>query len=268
MRLCLCVAGVRKLDFICSFSVHNVGHNHPHVVNSIVQAVTNERPAILHCCYVPEIAGNLAQMLVERANVTGACLNKVLFVNSGTESIETAIKFSRSHTRRGAILYVQTAFHGLTCGALSLNTSTYWTENFGPLLKDVTAICLNDIAALRRELSSGKYAAFIMEPILAEAGLYPPSREFLVAAQELCRANGTMLVFDEVQTGMYRTGTFLLFHQYEGIYPDMVCMAKALSGGLLPVGCLLMSDAIYNSVIHSTKKSFVQVPTVHVLKFY
>jgi ornithine--oxo-acid transaminase len=205
--------------------------------------------------------GNLARMLIERAVVTGACLSKVLFVNSGTEGVEAAVKFSRAYTRRDNILYMKTAFHGLTCGALSLSTSSYWYEDFGPLLKNVCPISLNDIEALEKELQTKTYAAFVMEPLLAEAGLLSPTLDFVMKAQRLCRKYGTLHVFDEVQTGMYRTGTFLHFQQFPGCAPDMVVMAKALSGGLVPVGCVLMTDAVYNTVIHSTKKSFVQFST-------
>ena len=170
------------------------------------------------------------------------------------------IKFSRAQTSRPGVLYRSGAFHGLTCGALSLMDNGFWTEGFGPLLPETRAVPFGDIDTLAAELATRRYAAFVVEPIQAEAGVRVPSREYLQAAQALCRRYGTLFVVDEVQTGLYRTGAFLA-SQHFGIEPDMVVLAKALSGGLIPVGAVLMSDEIYASVYTSFKRAIVHTST-------
>jgi ornithine--oxo-acid transaminase len=170
------------------------------------------------------------------------------------------IKFARAHTRRPGILFAAGGFHGLTCGALSLMDNPFWTDGFGPLLPETKAVPFQDLGALERALASGRYAAFVLEPIQAEAGVVVPSATYLRDAQALCRRHGTLFVVDEVQTGLYRTGTFLAAEQF-GLDPDMVVVAKALSGGLVPVGAVLMSDEVYASVYTSFKRAIVHTST-------
>jgi len=187
--------------------------------------------------HVPELAGELARRLSERA---GGRLSRAFFCSSGSEGVEAAIKFSRAHTRRAGMIYAEGAFHGLTCGALSLMSDPFWRAGFGPLLADMEAVAFDDIDSLERKLASKRFAAFIVEPIQSEAGIRVPDPSYLKTAQEVCRRYGTLLVLDEVQTGMYRTGSFLAAHHF-GVDPDMVVMAKALSGGLIPCGAVRCS---------------------------
>lgn len=187
-------------------------------------------------------------------------MTKASFCSSGSEGVEAAIKFSRAFTKRNGLLYCGGAFHGLTCGALSLMGSDFWKEGFGPLLQDTAAVPFGSIAPLEEKLATKKFAAFIVEPIQAEAGIVIPPQDYLKEAQALCRKYGTLLVLDEVQTGMYRTGPFLASHHL-GIEPDMVVLAKALSGGLVPVGATLMTDGIYDAVFTSLKRSIVHTST-------
>jgi ornithine--oxo-acid transaminase len=130
--------------------------------------------------HVPELAGELAERLCTRA---GGILTKVFFASSGSEGIEGAIKFSRARTRRPGILYCSGAFHGLTCGALSLMDNGFWTDGFGPLLPETTPVPFTNAEALATELATQRYAAFVVEPIQAEAGVLVPSREYLQTAQ-------------------------------------------------------------------------------------
>jgi ornithine--oxo-acid transaminase len=206
---------------------------------------------------VEERAGELAEKLCQRA---GGGLRKVFFASSGSEGVEAAIKFSRAHTGRAGLLYAHGAFHGLTCGALSLMGDAFWREGFGPLLPETEAVPFDDVEALERKLSSKRFAAFIAEPIQSEAGIRVPAPEYLRAAKSLCRRYGTLLVLDEVQTGMYRTGHFLAAHLY-GVQPDMVVLAKAMSGGLVPVSAVLMTDAIYDSVYGSLRRAIIHTST-------
>jgi ornithine--oxo-acid transaminase len=187
-------------------------------------------------------------------------LTKVFFPSSGSEGVEAAIKFSRAHTKREGLLYAQGAFHGLTCGALSLMGDKFWREGFGPMLAGCDEIPFGDLAALEQKLKTKRYAAYFVEPVQAEAGIRIPDADYLRSAQALCRRYGTLFVLDEVQTGMYRTGTFLAARHFN-VDADIVVMAKALSGGLIPSGAVLMRDDIYASVYGSLKRSIVHTST-------
>jgi ornithine--oxo-acid transaminase len=248
--------GRRVLDFLSGYCVHNIGHNHPDVVRALQAELERCGPAMIQT-HVADLAGELAEKLCMRG---GGRLAKVFFASSGSEGVEAAIKFARAHTRRAGVLSAEHAFHGLTCGALSLMSDKFWREGFGPLLADTAAIPFGDLRALQRALKSKRFAAFIVEPIQSEAGVCVPDREYLRAAESLCRRFGTLFVLDEVQTGMYRTGPFLAAH-YFGVEPDMVILAKAMSGGLVPCGAVLMSDAVYRSVYSSLPRAFVHTST-------
>jgi ornithine--oxo-acid transaminase len=244
--------GMCVLDFLSGYCVHNVGHNHPDVVRALQYELERCGPAMIQT-HVADLAGELAEKLCERA---GGRLARAFFASSGSEGVEAAIKFARAHMRRAGILSAEHAFHGLTCGALSLMSDKFWSEGFGPLLPDTAAIPFGDLAVLERELKTKRFAAFIVEPIQSEAGVCVPDREYLRTAESLCRRYGTLFVLDEVQTGMYRTGPFLAAHRF-GVEPDMVVMAKAMSGGLVPCAAVLMSDAVCNSVYSSLPRAFV-----------
>ena len=248
--------GRRILDFLSGYCVHNVGHNHPAVISALHDELDLTGPAMVQT-HVPEQAADLAEKLCQRA---GGRLTKVFFASSGSEGIEAAIKFSRAHTRRDGLLYAHGAFHGLTCGALSIMGDSFWREGFGPLLPETEAVPFDDVDALERKLARRSFAALIVEPIQSEAGIRMPAPEYLRVAESLCRRYGTLLVLDEVQTGMYRTGHFLAAHRY-GVQPDMVVLAKALSGGLVPVSAVLMTDAIYDSVYGSLRRAIIHTST-------
>ena len=248
--------GRRILDFLSGYCVHNTGHNHPAIIAALKQELDRYGPVMLQS-HVPELAGELAERLCRGA---GGRLGKVFFCSSGSEGIEAVIKFSRAHTRRPGLLYTDGAFHGLTCGALSLMGDTFWRDGFGPLLPGAESVPFGNLDALERKLASRKFAAYIVEPVQGEAGIRIHEPGYLHAAQSLCRRYGTLFVADEVQTGLYRTGKFLASHHFE-IDPDMVVLAKALSGGLVPAGAVLMSDAVYESVYDSLKRSIVHTST-------
>jgi len=248
--------GRRIVDFLSGYCVHNTGHNHPAIVDALKNELDKSGPVMLQS-NVPELAGELAERLCKLA---GGGLTKVFFASSGSEGVETAIKFSRAHTGRIGLLSCDRAFHGLTCGALSLMNGEYWRKGFGPLLPDTAVVPFGDLASLDRELSTQRYAAFFVEPIQAEGGIRVPDPHYLKSAQALCRRHGTLLVADEVQTGMFRTGPFLASHHFS-ITPDIVVLAKALSGGLVPVSAILMSDDIHKSVFSSFKRSIVHAST-------
>jgi ornithine--oxo-acid transaminase len=248
--------GRRILDFLSGYCVHNLGHNHPAILNALKDELDRHGPAMLQS-HVPELAGELADKLCWRA---GGRVNKVFFCSSGSEGVEAAIKFSRAHTRRSGLLYTGGAFHGLTCGALSLMGDDFWRASFGPLLPDTEAVPFGDSDALAGKLATRRFAAFIVEPLQGEGGVRIPEAGYFEKVQALCRRYGTLFVVDEVQTAFYRTGRFLASHHYN-IEPDMVILAKALSGGLVPSAALLMSDHVYDSVYGALARAIVHTST-------
>ncbi len=248
--------GRRVLDYLSGYCVHNIGHNHPYVIQALKEEMDRCGPAMLQS-HVPELAGELARRLCDLA---GGELRKVFFGSSGSEGVEAAIKFARAATRRAGLLCAKSSFHGLTTGALSLMTDPFWRSGFEPLLQDTAAVAFGDLSALERELSTKRFAAFIVEPLQSEAGINLAPDGYLQGAQELCRRTGTLFVLDEVQTGMFRTGPFLAGH-HARVSPDIVVLAKALSGGLMPVSATLMTDAVYESVYSSLRRAIVHTST-------
>ena len=260
------------LDFLSGYCVHNAGHNHPRIVAALHDELDRQGPGMLQS-HVANHAGELARRLCMLANESGGAgrldgtragaggrLRKVFFACSGSEGVEAAIKFARAHTGRGAMLAADNGFHGLTLGALSLMPEGLWKDRFGPFLPGVTRVPFNDLDALRQALATRQYAAFITEPVQSEAGIRIPSADYLREAGALCRRYGTLFVLDEVQTGMFRTGPFLAGHHF-GADPDMVVLAKAMSGGLIPCSAVLMTDDIYDSVYGSLQNSISHTST-------
>ena len=186
-------------------------------------------------------------------------LDKVFFANSGTEAVEAAIKFARAATRRSGIIHCEHSFHGLTYGALSLNGDAVFRSGFEPLLPDCSAVPFNDLAALERALASRNAAAFIVEPIQGK-GVNLPDDGYLQEAAALCRRHGTLFIADEIQTGLGRTGRFLAVEHW-GVEPDMVLIAKALSGGHVPVGAVLTRKRIYDKIFDRMDRAVVHGST-------
>lgn len=244
------------LDFLSGYCVYNAGHNHPSILSALHRELDSHGPSMLQS-HVAATAGELAEKLCSRA---GGRLRKAYFCSSGSEGVETAIKFSRAHTGRNGLLAARGAFHGLTCGALALMDHAFWSDGFGPLIPGVEFVPFGDLQALEAQLATKKHAALILEPIQGEGGIVLPPDGYLQTAQALCRKYGTLFVMDEVQTGLGRTGRFLAGHHY-GIDPDIVILAKALSGGLVPSGAVLMTDGIYDSVYHSLRRAIVHTST-------
>lgn len=249
-------SGETVLDFLSGYCVHNLGHNHPKVISALHDELDRCGPAMLQS-HVPELAGVLAEKL---CTLAGGRLSKVFFCSSGSEGVEAVIKFARAHTGRSGLLYCNGAFHGLTCGALSLMADSSWAQDFGPLLPGAECVPFNDLQELENRLATRQVAAFVVEPVQSEAGIRVPDPEYLQGAQALCHRYGSLFVLDEVQTGMYRTGPFLAAQHYQ-VDPDMVVLAKALSGGLIPCGAVLMTDAIYRSIYSSLSRALVHTST-------
>jgi len=215
--------GRRIVDFLSGYCVHNAGHNHPAIIGALKDELDRSGPAMLQS-HVPELAGELAQRLCRSA---GGRMSKVFFCSSGSEAVEAAIKFSRAHTGRPGLLYARGAFHGLTCGALSLMGDDFWREGFGPLLPDTTAVPFGDLAALERELATKRYAAFIVEPIQAEAGIRLPPTGYLEGAQALARKYGALLVLDEATSALDEDAEAAILTSIAADYPGMTVVVVA-----------------------------------------
>jgi ornithine--oxo-acid transaminase len=241
--------GERYLDLFGGYGVFAVGRNHPDVIAAIEQLLA-ARTGNLPQLGVTLLSGVLAEQLLARAPASVAAM---VPANTGTESIEAAIKIARAATGRGRILYADHAFHGLTLGSLSLNGGTEFREGFGPLLPGCDPVGFGDLDALARELERGDVAAFIVEPIQGK-GVNVPASDYLPGAQRLCREAGALFVCDEVQTGIGRTGRFLALEHW-GLEPDMVCVAKALSGGYVPIGAVLVSRAAFERVFDGMERA-------------
>lgn len=251
--------GNRYLDLLSGYGVFQLGRSHPAVKRALAEALELDRPNLVQMdC--PLLAGLLAERLAERARASFPEMGEVavFFTNSGAESVEAALKFARAATGRPRFLYLEGAFHGLTLGALSLNGSAHFREGFEPLLSS-TAVPLNDLAALERELERGDVAAFLVEPVQGKT-VRLPEPDYLPEAQRLCRAHGALFVLDEVQTGLGRTGRFFAGEHW-GLSPDLVAVSKALSGGYVPVGALLARRAHHRKVFSTLERSVVHSNT-------
>ncbi|MEZ0066252.1 ornithine--oxo-acid transaminase [Streptacidiphilus sp. MAP12-20] len=238
------------LDMLAGFGIFALGRHHP-VVRQAVRQVMDLELADLTRFDCQPLPGLLAEKLLSYA----PHLDRVFFGNSGTEAVETALKFARYATGKPRVLFCDHAFHGLTTGSLSVNGEDGFRKGFAPLLPD-TAIPLGDLGALERELKKGDVAALIVEPIQGKGVLAAPDG-YLRAAQELLHKHKALLIADEVQTGLGRTGDFFAYQHEAGVEPDLVCVAKALSGGYVPVGATLGKEWIFEKVYSSMDRVLV-----------
>jgi ornithine--oxo-acid transaminase len=241
--------GERYLDLFGGYGVFALGRNHPEAiaaVEQVLQAHTGNLPQL----GVTLLNGVLAEQLLARAP---ASVGAMVPANTGTEAVEAAIKIARAATGRARILYADHAFHGLTLGSLSLNGNAEFRDGFGPLLADCEPLPWGDLDALEQALARENVAALVLEPIQGKGVNLPPAG-YLQGAQALCRQAGALFVCDEVQTGVGRTGRFLAGERWE-LEPDLICLAKALSGGLVPIGAVLVSRAAFERVFDGMERA-------------
>jgi len=237
------IEGNRYLDFLTGLAVNSLGHNHP----AIVHAVQEQAKEIIHTSNIYWIPNQVA--LAERL-VKYSFADKVFFCNSGAEANESAFKLARKYAKKnfGAhkfeVVSLENSFHGRTLATLTLTGQTKYQEGFDPLPVGCSYAALNDIDALRSKVDENTAAVFI-EPIQGEGGVIPASIEFLQAARDLCDQYGALLIFDEVQCGVGRTGK-LFAYEWSGVIPDIMTLAKALGGGV-PIGAMLATDKVANA---------------------
>lgn len=234
-------SGKKYLDFIAGVAVSNLGHGHPTVVKAIKEQVDKHLHVMVYGEYRQSAPERLAQMLTDRLP---ASLDTVYFTNSGAESVEGALKLAKRHTGRSGLVAFRGAYHGSTHGALSVSGSEAKKRAFRPLLPEVRLLDFNVSEQL--EAIDHNTAAVIIEPIQGDAGVRLPSQNFLEALRRKCDQQGALLIFDEIQTGMGRTGRLFAFEHY-GVVPDILCTAKALGGGM-PLGAFISGRAVMQSL--------------------
>jgi putrescine aminotransferase len=246
--------GNEYLDFVGGYGSVNLGHNHPRLLEAlrrveqvpkIVQVSLQQLPAAL--------AHNLAQ-------VAPGQLTRCFFCNSGAEAVEGALKIARAATGRPGFISCERGFHGKTFGALSVSGRAKYKTPYEPLLPGCTLIPFGDLEALENALKTRDAAAFIVEPIQGEGGVILPPPGYLRAARELCARYGTLFIADEVQTGLGRTGA-LFGCEPEGVEPDILCLSKALGGGMVPVGAYLTTEEIWKKAYGSFDTSLLHTST-------
>lgn len=247
--------GNRYLDFLSGYGVFSIGRNHPKLKTVLKDALDTDAPNMVQMD-APLLAGLLAEKLLEKFH---SGIDTIFFTNSGTEANEGAIKFAKCSTKRERILFLDHAFHGLTNGSLSVNGNAEFRKGFGGLLPECIAIPFGDISALEAELKKENVAAFIYEAIQGKGVLIPPDG-FLEKAEKLCQKYGTLTIADEVQSGLGRTGKWFAFEHF-GLTPDIVTVAKALSGGFVPVGAICYRKSIYNDVYNGMERCVVHSNT-------
>ena len=242
--------GREFLDCLGGYGTMSLGHSHPKIVAAC-------KAQLDKMAFSSRVLFNAPQaMLAKRlAEVTPGELHYTFFCNSGAEAAEAAIKFARIHTKRKKLVSAKGAYHGKTIGALSVSGRDKYKTPFGPLVKDVENVEFNDIAALEAAIDCDT-AAFLIEPVQGEGGIYSASNEYLQAARQICDDKGALLVFDEVQCGLGRTGK-MWGCDWAGVVPDMMLLAKALSGGAIPIGAVVARPEIWEfwndaPLIHSS----------------
>ena len=229
-------AGNMYIDCVGGQGAANLGHCHP----AVVAAVQKQAGQLLSC---PEIFHNdqRAQLLQRLVELAPPGIERAFLCNSGTEAVEAAYKFARASTGRPAVISAKRSFHGRTMGALSLTGQDKYREPFEPLLAGVTHVTYNDVDALAAALTN-QTAAVILEVVQGEGGVRPADPQYLLAAQRLCHEHGALLIIDEVQTGIGRTGRIFAC-EHSGVQPDLLCSAKSLAGGI-PIGAVLIGSRV------------------------
>jgi acetylornithine aminotransferase len=221
-------------DLLGGIAVNVLGHKHPR----LVRAMKDASASLLH---VSNLYYHPAQGILGEKLVRASGMSRAFFCNSGTEANEAAIKFARLATKKTKLVSLEESFHGRSMGALSLTGHDAYREPFAPLVPGVSFVAPNDIAALEAAVD-GETAAIFLEPVMGEGGIIPLTDEYLIAARRIADRHGAMLVLDEIQCGLGRTGSMFAF-QKSGIAPDIVTLAKPLGGGL-PLGAVLTGDAL------------------------
>lgn len=241
--------GKKYLDFGSNYGVNIFGYKH----KIITQALENQLHKLinLHGSFTSDVRSLAAEKLVERCD---GKLSRVFFSNSGAEAIETALKFARLKTGKSHFIAMEKGYHGKTLGALSATGGDKYRKPFEPLIWNFTHVPFGDINAVKSQISD-KTAAVVIEPIQGEGGIIIPPKIYLQTLQKLCQQKNILLIVDEIQSGLGRTGTFLATEQF-GLEPDILCLGKGLAGGI-PIGATLVTEQIAQKIpVHIHTSTF------------
>jgi len=243
--------GQRYLDLLSGYGVYLCGRNHRGIIEALITTLNAQLPNMVQFD-APLLAACFAERL---AQFLPKSLSKFFFCNSGTEAVEGAIKFARAATHREKMLSCDGAFHGLTTGSLALNGSEIFKKDFYPLLP-AERVPFNDLEALEKALKTKQFSCFVIEPIQGKT-VHIPSDDYFAQASQLCKKYGTLLVIDEIQTGIGRTGQFLASQHWANTDADIVTLSKALSGGFVPVGVIAMKPSIFEKTYRNMELAVV-----------
>ncbi|MFC1546143.1 aminotransferase class III-fold pyridoxal phosphate-dependent enzyme [bacterium] len=235
-------SGNEYLDMTAGYGCLNLGHNHPKIIKRIKEFLDNSFPNFNQYVSIPVHTSLLAEKL---CTTMPGNLERVFFSNSGAEAVEAALKLIRAGTDKKTILYADNSFHGKTMGALSITGREKHRKAFTPLLPGVKSVPFDDIDSIKNEINNGDVSAVILEPIQGEGGVIIPKHGYLKEVEQLCKNTDTLLVLDEIQTGFGRTGKMFAY-VWENIEPDVVILAKSLSGGLIPIGATLCTQKVWD----------------------
>lgn len=248
------IEGNEYLDFLGGYGALNIGHNHPHVIEALSKVA--QRPNILQAGLNPYSAALAHNLSI----LNDSALQRTFFCNSGAEAVEGTLKLARAASGKSKIIYCRNSFHGKTYGALSVTGREKYRKSFKPLLPDCEEVPFGDAEALEQKLQDNDAAAFIVEPIQGEGGINVPNEGYLQKVRELCTRYGTYMIIDEIQTGFGRTGRMFAY-QHEPIHPDIICLAKSLGGGLMPIGAYVTTDEIYQKAYGGMEKCLLHTST-------
>ncbi|TCP30618.1 diamine aminotransferase [Scopulibacillus darangshiensis] len=250
------VNGKEYIDCLGGFGIYNVGHRHPKVVKAVEEQLN--RQALHSQDLLDPLRAMLAKIL---ADVTPGDLKYSFFVNSGTEAVEGALKLAKSYSDRTTFIATTRAFHGKSLGSLSGTAKSIFRKPFQPLVNGFRHVQYGDIEMMRKTMEAcaitgDDVAAVLLEPIQGEGGIIIPPKDYLKQVRDLCDEFGALLIFDEVQTGMGRSGKMFCAEHYD-VVPDIMCLAKAFGGGVMPAGAVVAKEKVFktwfdNPFIHTT----------------
>jgi len=246
--------GTRYLDFLGGYGCLPFGHNPKDIIAAVDRV--NESPNFLQA----QVSPFQAALAHDLAQVAPGGLTTTFFSNSGTEAVESALKLARGAQGDGAFVHCTGAFHGKTLGSLSVGGREKYKKPFQPLLSGTVEIPFGDAGALEKALKERRVAAFVVEPIQGEGGVVVFPDGYLRKARELTERHGALLILDEVQTGLGRTGKMFAC-EHEGIGPDIMCLAKALGGGVMPIGATMATRKVWEKAYGGLSRAVLHTST-------
>ncbi len=246
--------GNEYLDFLGGYGALNTGHNHPRILAALEKV--KGMPNILQA----SLSGMASALAHNLALIAPGNLKRSFFGNSGAEAVEGALKLARASTKKHRIIYCEGSFHGKSFGALSVTGRNKYQAPFGPLLPGTEPVPYGDLDSLEEKLRQKDVAAVILEPIQGEGGVIVPPDGYLKGVRELCTRYEALMILDEIQTGFGRTGRMFAC-EHEGVAPDIMCVAKSLGGGLMPIGAYTATEKVWDQAYGGVDRALLHTST-------